>query len=310
MTAGSTTAINRTMSAHEWTLLATLSVLWGGAFFFTGVILRELPPLTVLVLRVGIAALVLLPVVWMAGLKMPRKAGIWGSFFIMGAINSAIPFFLLIWSQTEIPTGLAAILNAATPLATVIVAHLFTTDEKMTGNRLIGVVVGLGGVAVMIGPAALGGFSANLLAQLAALGAPVSYAFGSVYGRRFRRLGVAPLVIATGQLICATLVTVPLALICDRPWTLPMPDAVTWAAVIAFAVLSTSLAFVIYFRLLATAGATNLVLVTFLIPVSAILLGVLVLGERLELKHLVGMALIGLGLAAIDGRLLRLFRKA
>jgi drug/metabolite transporter (DMT)-like permease len=285
-------------------------VLWGGTFFFTGVILRELPPLTVLMLRVGLAALVLLPVLWLSGLRLPRKATIWGPFFFMGLLNSALPFFLLIWSQTEIPTGLAAILNAATPLATVIVAHFFTSDERMTGNRFAGVLVGLVGVAVMVGPAAFGGFSANLVAQLAALGAPVSYAFASVYGRRFRRLGVPPLVIATGQLIAASVITAPVVIAIDRPWLLPAPGLVTWLAVIALAALSTSLAFVIYFRLLATAGATNLVLVTFLIPVTAILLGVLVLGEQLELKHIAGMALIGLGLAAIDGRLLGLFRRA
>jgi drug/metabolite transporter (DMT)-like permease len=265
--------------------------------------LRELPPLTVLALRLGLAALVLLVALWMLGLRLPRQARVWRVFLIMGVINSALPFFLLIWSQTTIPTGLAAILNATTPLSTAIVAHYFTADEKMTPNRLAGVLIGFAGVATMIGPEALAGWSAGLLAHLAALGAPISYAFGSVYGRVFRRLDVLPMQAATGQLIAATLVTLPIVLVVDRPWQLPMPGVTTWLAIIAFAGLSTSLAFVIYFRLLATTGATNLVLVTLLIPVSAILLGVLVLGERLDTREFAGMALIALGLAAIDGRL-------
>lgn len=293
----------RAMSAQEWTLLLVLSVLWGGAFFFTGVILRELPPLTVLALRVSLAAAVLLAVLRLFGLTMPRDARVWRAFLVMGLINAALPFFLLIWSQTTIPTGLAAVLNATTPLSTAIVAHLFTTDEKITPNRLAGVLIGFAGVAVMIGPAALGGWSAGLLAHLAAIGATVSYAFGSVYGRVFRPLGIHPMVTATGQLIMATIITAPVALALDRPWLLPMPSVTTWLAIAAFAVLSTSLAFVIYFRLLASAGATNIVLVTLLIPVSAILLGVLMLGERLEPRELAGMALIGFGLVAIDGRL-------
>jgi drug/metabolite transporter (DMT)-like permease len=291
------------MTSNEWALLLVLSVLWGGAFFFTGVVLRELPPLTVLALRVGLAALVLLGALRVLGLRLPRDAGAWRAFLIMGVINCALPFFLLIWSQTTIPTGLAAILNATTPLSTAIVAHFLTSDEKITANRLAGVLIGFAGVATMIGPAAFAGWSAGLLAHLAAIGATVSYAFGSVYGRNLKRLGIAPLLSATGQLIVATLVAAPVALIVDRPWLLPMPGVVTWLAIIAFAGLSTSLAFVIYFRLLASAGATNIVLVTLLIPVSAILLGVLVLGERLDAREFAGMALIALGLVAIDGRL-------
>jgi drug/metabolite transporter (DMT)-like permease len=244
------------------------------------------------------------------GLRLPREPRVWRAFLVTGAINSALPFFLLIWAQQTIPTGLAAILNATTPLMTVIVAHVFTADEKITANRLAGVLIGVAGVAVMVGPEALGGLSADLLAYLAALGATVSYACAGVYGRVFRRLAVAPIITATGQLLMATLIAVPVALVVDRPWQLPMPGVVTWLAVLAFAALSTALAFIIYFRLLATAGATNLVLVTLLIPVSAVLLGVLVLGEHLDLRELAGMALIGLGLAATDGRLWGALRRA
>jgi drug/metabolite transporter (DMT)-like permease len=173
----------------------------------------------------------------------------------------------------------------------------------MTGNRLAGVLVGFAGVAVMIGPAALAGLGNGLLPQLAVLGAALSYSFAGIFGRRFKGLGVSPLVTATGQVTASTLMLVPVALLVDRPWTLPMPSAAAWGAVIGIALLSTALAYVIFFRILASAGATNLMLVTFLIPVSAILLGGLFLGELLAVRHGVGMALIAGGLAAIDGRL-------
>lgn len=297
------------MTAQEWSLLVLLSVLWGATFFFTGVALRELPPFTLMALRVGIAALTLVLVLRLIGISLPRGAAVWRAFAIMGLINSVVPFSLLIWSQTEIPTALAAILNATTPLSTAVVAHLFTDDEKLTANRVAGVLIGLAGVALMVGPSALDGFSASFVAQLAAVGATISYAFGSVYGRTLKRLGVSPMPSATGQMIMATVIGAPLAFVIDHPWALPMPGVATWLAVLAFSIPSTAFAFIIYYRLLASAGATNLVLVTFLIPVSAIVLGVLVLGERLELKHIGGMALIGAGLAAIDGRVFARFRK-
>jgi drug/metabolite transporter (DMT)-like permease len=300
--------MNRTMTPSEWAMLLILSALWGGSFFFTSVALRELPPLTLVALRVGLAGLILNLVLRITGLRLPREGRVWGAFIGMGFLNNAVPFCLIVWGQTHIASGLAAILNATTPLATVVLAHFLTRDERITGNRLAGVLVSLAGVAVMVGPAALAGLGASLLAQLAVLGAALSYAFAGVFGRRFRRMGVPPLATAGGQVTASTLLLVPVMLVVDRPWTLPVPTLPAWGAVIGIAALSTALAYVLYFRILATAGATNLLLVTFLIPVSTILLGSLVLGERLDARHYLGMLLIGGGLAAIDGRLVKLFR--
>jgi drug/metabolite transporter (DMT)-like permease len=297
-----TETVNRPMAPREWGLLVLLSLLWGGSFFFTGVAVRELPPLTIVVLRVGLAALLLLAMVRAMGLRMPRNLADWAALGGMGLLNNAVPFCLLVWGQTRIASGLASILNATTPLWTVIIAHALTPDEKVTGKRLVGVVLGFAGVVVLIGPEALGGLSANLLAEIACLGAAVSYAFAGVYGRRFRRMGLAPMQTATGQVVASTVMLVPAALIVDRPWTLAMPDLPAWGALAGLAALSTALAYVIYFRILASAGATNLLLVTFLIPVSAIMLGATVLGERLAARDFYGMGLIGLGLLAIDGR--------
>ncbi|MDV2983926.1 UNVERIFIED_CONTAM: DMT family transporter [Methylobacteriaceae bacterium AG10] len=302
------TAITRPMSASQWAMLLTLSVLWGGSFFFTGVALSALPPMTLVVLRVGIAALILNLALPLAGMARPRGRAVWTAFLGMGLLNNVVPFLLIVWSQTQIASGLAAILNATTPLFTVVVAHWLTADERMTGSKLAGVPIGFAGVVVTIGSSAFSGLDSHIPAQLAVLAAALSYAFAGIFGRRFRRLGVPPLATAAGQVTASTLLLLPVALAVDRPWTLAMPGAPVWAAVLGIAILSTALAYLLYFRLLASAGATNLLLVTFLIPVSAILLGALVLGERLDMRHFGGMLLIGFGLAAIDGRILRLVR--
>ncbi len=204
-------------------------------------------------------------------------------------------------------SGVASILNATTPLFTVIVAHFLTSDEKMTGSRLLGVAMGFAGVIVMIGGDSLHGLGLDLLAPLACLGAGLSFAFAGVYGRRFKALGVTPMATATGQVTASSLMLLPVMLLVDQPWTLPMPSTAALGALVGVAVLSTALAYILYFRILATAGATNLLLVTFLLPVSAILLGVGLLDEILLPKHLTGMALIGMALAAIDGRLWKQF---
>lgn len=290
------------MSAGEWAQLGALALLWGGSFFFVAVAVPALPPLTIVTLRVGLAALALLAACRAMGVPLPRGWRVWVAFFGMGLLNNVLPFSLITWGQGHIGGGAASILNAATPLFGVVVAHFLTEDEKLTGGRLVGVLIGIAGVAVMVGGAALQSLGAHLLAQLACLGAGLGYAFAGVFGRRFRAMGIAPLATALGQVTASTLLLLPVALLLERPWLLAPPPATALAAVGALALLSTALAYLLYFRLLATAGATNIMLVTFLVPVSAILLSVLVLGEVLEARQLGGMALIALGLAAIDGR--------
>ncbi|MDX1575027.1 MAG: DMT family transporter [Kiloniellales bacterium] len=296
------------MGPGQWAQLIALSLLWGGSFFFAEVALEALPPLTVVLARVALGALALLAVVRVAGLRLPREVQIWRAFFVMGALNNLIPFSLIVWGQTAITGGLAAILNATTPLFTVVLAHWLTRDEHMTPAKLAGVAIGFLGVAVMIGPAALGSLGLAVLAQIAVLGAAVSYAFAGIYGRRFR--DTPPLITAAGQVTASTLLLCPLALAVDRPWALAMPGPTALAALLGLGLLSTAAAYVIYFRILARSGATNLLLVTFLIPVSAILLGALILDERLTVLQLAGMGLIALGLAAIDGRMLRRLLRA
>lgn len=294
------------MSGSDWLLLIVLSIVWGGSFFFAKVAVAELPPLTIVLARVVIAAAALHLLVIVLGQRMPGDFALWRDFLLMGLLNNAIPFSLIFWGQKEIASGLASILNATTPLFTVLVAQAFTRDEKATPAKLVGVGLGLVGVALMIGLDLVSGFGSHLLSELAVLAAALSYAFAGVFGRRFR--GRPPLVVAAGQLTGSSVLILPLALLIDRPWLGASPSLRVWAALIGLALLSTALAYVIFFRILGRAGATNLLLVTFLIPVSALLLGVAFLAESVTVHQLIGMLLIGLGLAVIDGRLVRAFR--
>lgn len=294
--------INVRMGAAEWGQLLLLSLIWGGSFFLIALAVTVLPVLTIVTARVGIAALVLWAFVIATGRKVPRDPVIWLAFLIMGFLNNVIPFGLIVWGQTSIPSGLASILNATTPLWTVIVSTLLLSDERATPAKLLGVVLGLGGVAVMIGLDTLSGLGHAVLPQMAILGAALSYAFAGVFGRRFRNLGVDPIVTAAGMVTGSTLLLLPVTLIVDG-WPGGGVSISIWLAIILLAVGCTALAYVLYFRILAKAGATNLSLVTFLVPVSAILLGWLFLNETLGPAHLLGITLITAGLVLIDGRL-------
>ena len=288
------------MGPLEWLLLITLSVLWGGSFLFGKVAVAEIPPLTLAFLRVVTACLVLWVVVAVLRTAMPATLSAWTPFLLLGFLNNVVPFSLILWGQQEIGAGLASILNATTPVFTVLVAHVALADERLTPGKGVGVLLGLLGVAVLVGLDALSGLGQNVFAPLACLGAALSYGLAATYARRFR--GTPPLAVATGQLTASSLILLPAILLIDAPWTLPMPGAATIWSVLALGTASTALAYILYFRIIRTAGATNGALVTLLVPVSAILLGATLLGERLALTDILGMALIGLGLAAIDGR--------
>jgi len=291
------------MGPVEWVLLIVLSVLWGGSFFFGEVALDGMGPLTVVLGRVGLAALALWAFNLAQGVAMPTDRETWVQLFAMGALNNVIPFTLIIWGQVHIEGGLASILNATTPLFTVLLAHLLTADERMTGNKFAGVAVGFAGAVVLIGPDALSGVGALALAQVAVLAGACSYAFAGIYGRRLSRL--KPQVSACGMLTGSAVRMVPLAFAFETPGDLLAPSMPV-LAVAALALASTAVAYLIYFRILKAAGATNLLLVTFLIPVSALALGAMFLGESLGLNGVIGMGLIFVGLALVDGRVLRL----
>jgi drug/metabolite transporter (DMT)-like permease len=297
------------MGVKEWAMLLALSVLWGGSFFFFKVLVAELPPFTVVLGRVGLAALALNVFLTLRGGRMPSDPRLWGAFLVMGLLNNVAPFALIVFGEIRISSGVASILNATTPIFTILAAHALTSDEKLSWAKAVGVGFGFAGVAVLMGPGLLAGFKgSDLVGEGACLLAALSYGLAAIYGRRFK--GLPPLTVATGQITAGAFVLAPLALLVDRPWTLPVPSTQVWLALVGISLFSTALAYILYFRILATAGATNLLLVTFLLPVSAMGLGVFVLGEQVTWPALAGMALIGLGLAAIDGRLWRAIRVA
>lgn len=288
-----------------WGMLGLLSVLWGGSFFFIGVIVIELPPLWIVLLRLALAAPVLWLIVLVLRLAIPTSVAVWRTFIGMGLLNNVIPFCLIVWGQTHIASGLAAILNATTPLFTVLIARYLLADERGGVLKVCGTILGFMGVILMLGLSSLQGLTTQVVAQLAILGAAISYALASVYGRRFKALHINAITVAAGQVTAAALILALITVCFEHPlnWRAISPQV--WLATVGLAVFSTALAYILYFRILASAGATNLALVTFLVPVTAILLGTLWLDETLQVTHFVGMGLIGIGLAAIDGRLFK-----
>ena len=295
--------INQQMSLSDIAILLSLAGLWGGSFFFVEILVNHLPPLTIVTFRVGLAAVALWAIVLMLKLPIPKTRQQWTALLIVGLFNNALPFSLITWGQTEISSSLASILNATTPFFTVLVAGVLLVDERITTLKLLGVIIGLLGTVVLIGPNALKGVTGSLLGQLAVMGAGLSYALAGVFSRRFKQWDVSSMIVATGQVTMATLILLPLALWIDRPWVnfnLPL-EAI--GAIAGLSMFSTVIAYTLYFRLIASAGATNAALVTFLVPISAILLGVVILGENFNILQAFGMGLIGLGLLTMDGRL-------
>lgn len=295
-------SISRGMRPSEWGLLGLLSVLWGGSFFFSKLALAELPPLTVVLARVAIASLALGLYLRWRGTRVP---GAWREFLGMGLLNSLIPFTLIFWGQTFIGSGLASILMATTPVFSILVGLALARGERLPATTWAGIALGITGVAVLLGGEASAGAGGALWGILACLAAALSYALANAYGRRFQRMGMDPAVSAFGQIAATTLMALPLVLLLDQPWRLAAPGAGVWGALLGLALLSTALAYILFFRLLAAVGPTNTSLVTLLIPVSAVLLGVAFLGERLSGPQLGGLGLIGLGLLVLDGRILR-----
>lgn len=294
------------IDGRDWGLLGILSVLWGGSFFFNGVALKELPPLTLVFLRVALAALILLPVLRAYRIGFPRGFADWQPFFGIALLNNVLPFSLIVMGQTFIPSGLASILNATTPLFTVLVMAA-SGDEKLLMWRVAGVLAGLIGVIILHGQD-LDFANSQGVGILLCLAAAFSYGLSALYARR-KLSNSPPLATATFQLLASSLMMAIVAGLVERPWQLPMPGATTWLAVAGLAALSTALAYIVFFQILRRSGSSNVMLVTLLIPVTALLLGYLVLGESISRREIVGAIVIGSALLLIDGRILDLVRR-
>jgi len=260
------------------------------------------PPLTIALHRVFWAVPALFLVVWWKGIEVPRSIRAWSCYLVMGALNNAIPFSLIFWGQTNIGSGLASILNGTTAVFGAVVAGILLVDEPLTARKIIGAVFGLFGVAVIMGLDALTNFDLRNLGQLAVLGAALSYAFASVWGKRFLS-GYPPIMNAFGMLVGSTILMIPVAIFSEGMPAFTLSVEV-WASLLAVALLSTAVAYLLYFEILVRAGSANLMLVTLLIPPIAVALSFTFLGERMGNEAWIGFGLIALGLAITDGRLL------
>ena len=298
------TTTDHRMDGRDWALLGVLSALWGGSFFFNGVALRELPPLTLVFLRVALAAVVLLPLLLSYRIALPATSAAWRPYFTIALLNNVLPFSLIVTGQTYIPSGLASILNATTPLFTVVVMAA-AGDEKLVMRRVLGVLTGLAGVVILRGQD-LGLGTGEGVGILLCLAATFSYGLAALYARR-KLSDSPPLATATFQLLASSLMMAAIAAVVERPWQLPMPGVTTWLAMIGLAALSTALAYIVFFQILRRSGSTNVMLVTLLIPVTAILLGYVVLGEQISRREILGALVIGSALLLIDGRVLGLW---
>lgn len=306
MTATAATSATRSMSARDWGLLLLLGAIWGGSFFFARIAVAEIPPLVLVLLRVAIAAAALQVYLLAAGPSFKTAFSRAGPFLLLALLNNVIPFSLIFAGQTQMGAGLASVLNATTPMWTLIVASLLAAEERLTWNKWGGILLGIAGTAVMIGPGLVAGLGGPVWAKFALVGASLSYAFALVFARS-RFSGVPAPIIAAGQLSASTILMIPLVWLVHGPGAIVAGSGHVWAAILALALLSTAFAYILYFRILASAGATNASLVTLIVPASAILLGVIFLGETLEPFEVIGMVLIGLGLITIDGRVFRRF---
>jgi drug/metabolite transporter (DMT)-like permease len=290
------------MSMTNWARLLLLGAIWGGSFFFARIAVSEIQPLALVLFRVAIAAFALHVYLLARGPSFRQALPMAGSFFVLAILNNVIPFSLIFAGQTEMGAGLASVLNATTPFWTILIASVLTSDEKLSWNKLAGILLGVAGTAVMVGPGILAGLGGPVWPKFALIGASLSYAFAVIFAKRFKTL--PPVLVAAGQLTASTLIMVPLVLFWSGTADLFSASLPVWSAVFALALLSTAFAYILYFHLIGSAGATNASLVTLIVPVSAILLGSFFLGERLESFEVFGMVLIGLGLVTIDGRLL------
>ena len=299
-----TNATSPSASTRDWILIVTLAAIWGSSFLFGRILMLEWPPFTVVFLRVALAAITLWAFLVMTGRKMPTNRHLLFGILVMGIINNVIPFSLILIGQQEIGSSLASVVNAMTPIWTLIIANAFTTDEKFTFNKILGIVFGFVGVGILIGGDLFEGLEKSAWAQIAVLFATISYGFAGVWGKRFKDHD--PIAISTGQLTASSIIMFPLIFLLEEPFSLSSPDAEMWVSILGLAILCTAIAYVLFFKILASAGATNVSLVTFLVPVTATILGIIWLGETLTTSNILGMICILVGLLIIDGRVLRM----
>lgn len=290
------------MSSANLFLLFLLATLWGPSFLFIKVAVAEIPPLTMVTVRVGLATLLLYLFLRLRGGRLPGFGRLWLHFAALGLLAHAIPFTLISWGEIYVDSAVAAILNGTTPLFTMLIAHYAIADERMSWSKLAGMLLGFQGLLFLVWPAIASGFQASTGGIVAVTLASCSYGFAMVYARKYLRT-LSSLVAPTAQLLMATIYMIPLALYFESPFSLSWPSLQAVGSLVALAVIGTALAFVVYYKILEVAGATYLSMVTYILPVFGVLLGVLILNEQLTWNAYVGCGLILSGVMVVNGRL-------
>lgn len=297
--------IQKHISTRAWAELLLLGIIWGGVFLAAAIALKEIPPFTLVAIRITLAAIILWVFALLRRSPIPKGWRTWRALAVMGVLNNAIPFTLLTLGQTQIESGLTSIFNAGTAVFGILVAAIFLKDERLTSRKLVGVILGISGIVLTVGYESLQTFDLRSLGQIACILATVSYAFAGVWARK-NLSGLSPDSATAGMLTSAALVTIPIALFAEGVSSFNYA-AQTWGALLYYIPVATAFAYLLYFRILEMAGSANTLLVTLLVSPIAIVLGALVLSEALPARALMGFGLIALGLVVIDGRLWKRF---
>jgi drug/metabolite transporter (DMT)-like permease len=280
----------------ELALLLALATVWGASYTFIKIGVATIPPVTLIAARTLIAGCILLAIIRSRGLSLPRDPAVWRRFLIQACLNSVIPFTLIAWAEQTVDAGLATILNSTSPIFAFLLTVVMTRHEPVSARKLFGVAAGVCGICLIIGVQALDGLGRELWAQFAIVAATVCYAVAAIFGRSFK--GLDPIMPAAGSLLCGAAILVPISLFADRPWTLaPSPQSV--AALLGLSVISTALAFVIYFRLVHTLGSVGTTAQAYLRVPIGVAIGVVFLGETLTSTAWVGLLCVIIGVAAM-----------
>jgi drug/metabolite transporter (DMT)-like permease len=282
--------------ARELALLLLLATLWGASYTFIRVGVATIPPITLIAARTAIAGIMLWAVMLWRGMRLPSDAANWRRFLFQACLNSVIPWTLLAFGERTLEAGLATILNSTSPIFTVLLSLAVSRREALTPRKLVGVVTGMAGISLIVGVQALGGFGQQLMAQILTVLAAVCYAGAAIFGRGFKNLD--PIAPAAGSLICGAAILIPASLSMERPWMLA-PSTSSVLALIALAVFSTALAFVIYFRLIRTLGSVGTTAQAYLRVPVGVAFGVMLLGERPSATAWIGLACVVVGVGAM-----------
>ena len=281
------------MSFNNWILLIILSIVWGGSFYFVEKSLLYFSFEQIVFFRVFFAALFILIVLLIKKIKIIFDLKLWGMFFIMGSLNNVIPFLGITYAQESITASLASLFNATTPIFTALLAHLLTKDEKISPYKAIGILVGFLGMIILLLPTGFGNFE---LTGAFAIMAAISYAFAGVFGKRLKEYN--PILNVFGMLSASSIIMY--LLFFSSINSLEVHSFYEFKDVILLAIVSTSIAYIIYFRLLFSVGAVKLLLVTYLIPISASVLGIFLLDEEFTINMLFGSIVIFVSLWLIN----------